>query len=49
MIALSSGYDTKRVYHEEMEDRLDGIWSKVEIIGKCPKLVNIFFFVKNIV
>ena len=38
-IALSSRCDTKSLCYEEMEDWLGGIWSKVEIVGKCPKFL----------
>ena len=38
-IALSLRCDTKSLCYEEMEDWLGGIWSKVEIVGKCPKFL----------
>ena len=50
LIILSLEWDTKNVYHREMKDGLDEIWFKVGIIGQCPKfLINIFFFIKNII
>ena len=39
LIFLSSGCDTKRDYHREMKNWLNGIFSKVEIVGKCLKFL----------
>ena len=35
VIAFSSGCDRKRAYHGDMEDWLNEICSKVEIVRKC--------------
>ena len=39
LIVLSSGCDKNNVYHGEMEDWINGIWSKVEIVNKYFKFL----------
>ena len=39
LIVLLWGCGTKSLYHGEMEDWHNGIWFKVEIVGKCFKFL----------